>query len=675
MKRLAKCAVLLAFALAFAGCSNDDGLSLGGGGEGKNLQEALNAGGTVNLDECDFSGSQTYTIGKTTVITGDAKGAKFVINNGVDVTFDGTKGIGTLSVGSSASAAKSALAARAAAGGAKVTLRNGVEAKNVYIYVVCTFSAEDSDSTFVNVVIAEGVASVTLSGTAKVTNLVARGEGEITINVDGSVKITNANGKAKEAVKESNSTVGGNIGEIDDEILKGLESEFENASKDDGDDASKDDGKIISTKYDLTEAVKGIIKAYYEFAKKVDNGNPSRAAATTKDEVAGQLKNVFDVIYEPFKDEDLGKSIVKLFLGEGASKDVNLKGEINLANIKPSVGVDAYIDFINHANDTRGEGNNSYTSYTKETYFGDNYKTVMDFLGVADKYASIPELYVLGEFIVNKDNLQNYASGKAQLKAAVEVTNINALIPELFKVYNDNIGNISVPASANLPVTAVKPFVNVDAKVDLLKTDYDALVKVFEDMPGWGDEPVWDFNEPMPTYPSYDDYFDTNGNHDDDAWDKACNEYWQAYDEYLQKYYAYEAEWDVKYDAYVAKHREELANHFKNATYSGSYSGKINAGVSTTVTSSADIPGGIIKLSLDASYSSPAKILAFLFWFDGLDDVDDYAAFLRELKNDYDIIPTVTVTDYDGKQTLKLEIDDIISVIDSVVDSIGEIIQ
>ena len=91
--------------------------------------------------------------------------------------------------------------------------------------------------------------------------------------------------------------------------------------------------------------------------------------------------------------------------------------------------------------------------------------------------------------------------------------------------------------------------------------------------------------------------------------------------------------------------------------------------------SSADIPGGIITLSLDASYKSPAKILALLFGFNGLDDVDDYAAFLRKLQNEYGITPTLTVTDYSGRQTLSLGLDGIISVIDSVVNNIGEIIQ
>ena len=639
MKKIAKFAALLALAIAFAGCSNDDEPNEGK----KTLQTALNDGGTVNLDEYTVSGSQTYTVSKTTVITGSANGARFVIGDGADVTFDGTKGLGTLSVGSGGASR----AARAAAGGAKVMLKNGVAANTVYIYVVCTLSAEDSGSKFGNVVIADGVASLDLTGKASVAQLAALGEGEITINVEVDVKIAKANGKAKEAVTESNSTVGGSIDDIDDDDLKDLESGFENASK--------GDGKIISSKDDLTEAVKGIIKAYYDFADEINHRN-SRAAASSKDDIAGQLKNVFDTIYGAYTDKALRESIINLFSGEGADSDIDLNGEINLADIKPSVGAEALIDLLNHANT---EMDADEPAYTLRSFFGNDYYTVRDFLDIADEYASIPKLYALGKLNVDADNTSKYASAAAKLNLEVEVHNINAMIPELFAAYKDNIGDTYVPRSANLPVTAVKPFINLDASADLSKANYDALVNVLEDLPEWGDEPVWDFNEPYPNFSDYEDY----------------NKYYQALDAYWQKYDAYEAEWDEKYYAYVAEHREELANYFKKADYPGSYSGKINAGVSTTVTSSADIPGGIITLSLDASYKSPAKILALWFGFNELDDVDDYAKVLRELKNDYDIIPTVTVTDYDGNRTLKLELEDIISVIDDVVNNIGEIIQ
>ena len=612
MKRFTKCAVLLALAMVFAGCSNDDEPDEGK----KTLQAALNDGGTVNLDDYKPIAPQTYTVSKTTTIKGDAEGANFTVLDNADVTFDGTKGLGRLSVGSS----DASRAARAAAGGAKVTLRNGVEAKKVYIYVVCTLNAEGSGSTFGDVVIADGVASLDLTGNASVKNLVARGD-DITITVAATVTIEKANDKAKTAVTDSNSADENenieNIGDIDAGDLEDLESDFENASK--------GDGKIISSKDDLTTAVKGIIKAYYEFANKLADRNNSRAAAaSSKDDIAGQLNKVFDTIYGAYMNEALRESIINLFIGKGATSNIDRNGEINLANIKPSDGMKAFIDLVNHANKEMDDGK---TDYTMETFFDDNYDAVEDFLDIADKYASIPKLYALGKLNVDAGNTSKYASAAAKLNLEVEVRNINAMIPELFTAYSNNINHTYVPKSANLPVTAVKPFINLDASADLSKADYDALVDVVEKS---------DFEEP----------------------EKNPDESWFEYDE----------RWDAAYDAY----RKELPNHFKNADYPGSYSGKINAGVSTTVTSSAEIPGGIITLSLDASYKSPAKILALMC----LDDVDDdYAAFLRELKNDYDIIPTVTVTDYDGNRTLKLELDDIISVIDDVVNNIGDIIQ
>ena len=638
MKRFTKCAVLLALAMVFAGCSNDDEP------DEETLQTALNGGGTVNLDDYKPIAPQTYTVSKMTTIKGDAEGANFTVLDNADVTFDGTKGLGRLSVGSS----DASRAARAAAGGAKVTLKNGVEAKNVYIYVVCTLNAEDSDSTFGNVVIADGVASLDLTGKASVKNLVALGD-DITIAVEATVTIEKANDTAKDAVKKSDATVGGNIDDIDDDVLEDLESGFE--------DASKGDGKIISSKDDLTKAVKGIIKAYYEFANKVADRNNSRAAATasSKDDIAGQLNKVFDTIYGAYMNEALRESIINLFIGEGADSDINLNGEIDLANIKPSDGMKAFIDFVNHANTKMEEGK---TDYTLASFSGDDYDTVEDFLDIADKYASIPKLCALGKLNVDADNTSKYASAAAKFNLEVEVRNINAMIPELFTAYSNKINHTYVPTSANLPVTAVKPFINLDASADLSKADYDALVDVVEKSP--------DFEEP----------------------EENPDESWFEYDE----------RWDAAYDAY----RKELVNHFKDdAKYTGSYSGKINAGVSTTVTSSAEIPGGIITLSLDASYTSPAKILAFLcsdlyydllsFGFSSDDDDDDYAypayrsaasadseyaKVLRELKDEYDIIPTVTVTDYDGKQTMKpLELEDIISVIDDVVNNIGDIIQ
>lgn len=413
-------------------------------------------------------------------------------------------------------------------------------------------------------------------------------------------------------------------------------------------------GTIIKTKADLTKSVKNIIKEYYNFALEIgDRNSNSRAAAATKDEVASQLKNMFDIIYEPFDDKDMGMSIVKLVLfGEGADKDVKLEGKIDLANIKPSVGVDAYIELINHACSKIG---GETPDYTRETYFGDNYRAVNDFIGVADKYASIPKLYAFGKLDVNANNASNYASAAAKFDVEVEATNINNLIPELFTTYNNNIGKTYIPTSVDLPIMAIKRLINLDASVALSKENYGAWVDVIKTLPGRGDEPEWNS-------PKRDDY--------------------DNYDEYYEAWNMYEEEWEAEWKEYRTKYRKELKNHFASASYPGTFFGKIGEGVSLTVAGRTNAPGGIITLSLDASYASPAKVLAFAFtvmyngWWALLDDYGyDYKGIIRGLKNDYGFNPTVTVTDYTGNQTLKLEIDDIISVIDDIVNNFGEIIQ
>lgn len=413
-------------------------------------------------------------------------------------------------------------------------------------------------------------------------------------------------------------------------------------------------GTIIMTKADLTKSVKNIIKEYYNFALEIgDRNSNSRAAAATKDEVASQLKDMFDVIYRPFDNKDMGMSIVKLVLfGEGADKDVKLEGKIDLANIKPSVGVDAYIELINYA---YGKIGGETPNYTRETYFGDNYRAVNDFIDVADKYASIPKLYAFGKLDVNANNASNYASAAAKFDVEVEATNINNLIPELFTTYNNNIGKTYIPTSVDLPIMAIKRLINLDASVALSKKNYEAWVDVIKTLPGRGDEPEWNS-------PKRDDY--------------------DNYDEYYEAWNMYEEEWEAEWKEYRTKYRKELKNHFANASYPGTFSGEIGEGVSLTVAGRTDAPGGIITLSLDASYTSPAKVLAFAFtvmyngWWALLDDYGyDYKGIIRGLENDYGFNPTVTVTDYTGNQTLKLEIDDIISVIDDIVNNFGEIIQ
>ena len=425
---------------------------------------------------------------------------------------------------------------------------------------------------------------------------------------------------------------------------------------------------IIKSKADLTKSAKNIIKKYYDFALEIGdrNSNSRSAAPATKEDVASQLKKMFDVIYTPFEDRDLGKSIVKLVLvGEGADKDVNLEGKIDLANITPNVGVDAYIDLINHMNERWG----GKTNYDRRTYFGsDNYYIVNDFLDVADKYASVPKLYAYGKLDINTGNAANYAYAAVKIDVEAQVNKINDMIPELFAVYDKDIrkSTTNLPDTSKLPITAIKPFANVDASVALSKANYNAWVKAFRNLPGWDDEPEYPEWDP----PQYGDY----ENHD---------EYWQAYDEYQRVYRQKEDEYWDEWDAYRVAHRKEVRDYFaKTASFLGNVSCKIDAGASITVASSTDVPGGIIKLSLDASYDSAGKIIAFGFetmqgfWWSFLEDYDyDYKSVIRGLKNDYGIVPAITVTDYNGKQTLKLEIEDIISVIDDIVNNFGEIIQ
>lgn len=474
---------------------------------------------------------------------------------------------------------------------------------------------------------------------------------------------------------------------------------------------------IIKSKADLTKSAKNIIKKYYDFALEIGdrNSNSRSAAPAKKEDVASQLKKMFDVIYTPFEDRDLGRSIVKLVLvGEGADKDVNLEGKIDLANITPNVGVDAYIDLINHMNERWG----GKTNYDRRTYFGsDNYYIVNDFLNVADKYASVPKLYAYGKLDINTGNAANYACAAVKFDVEAQVNKINDMIPELFAVYDKDIrkSTTNLPDTSKLPITAIKPFANVDASVALSKSNYDAWVKAFRNLPGWDDEPEypeWDFQYPDFSYdgwnysghwywyypPSFDEWcyekYDEYNDEYQEAYDEWCKGFYQArdeydlayrqaYDKYQRVYWQKEDKYWDEWDAYRVAHRKEVRDYFaKTASFPGNVSCKIDAGASVTVASSTDVPGGIIKLSLDASYDSAGKIIAFGFetmqgfWWSFLEDYDyDYKSVIRGLKNDYGIVPAITVTDYNGKQTLKLEIEDIISVIDDIVNNFGEIIQ
>ena len=655
MKKLAHCAVLLAFALAFVGCNTQDEP------EGTpTLQDVLNNNEEVDLDEYNPLAFETYTISKNKVIKGNAKGANFAIADGVSVTFDGTKNIGTVTVGT----ANRAATVRAAQNTnvATITLEgNGVTISNVFIYVAnCTLSSKNTDNLFKNIVVAPTVQTLALNEKTKVSALVSSSsESTITITVSTDVTIEKADKTIIDAVEISNPTVANKIGNVTDEELKGLQNAFEEESKKEPTGSNK----FITTKEELVKCVENIIDKYYDFACEIEDRNrnsQNRAATATKDDISNQLKAAFDAVFVPFlKDdnEELRKSFINLFTGENVTTDINFEGEINLKNIIVNKGVDAFIDFANYAQDYFPSDEDDEVSapgsrttskqITRKTLFGSNYYKVNDFLDIADKYASVPKLYLLGKLDVKAAATGNadYASATAKANLEIEATDINGMIPELFKAYNNDIGHTYVPASVNLPVTAVKPFYDIDANVALTKNQYDKFVSLIKNMP---EDDCDDFYN---TYPAY------NGNGSDY---EAYNKYWD--------------ERDKAHDAYHENARKELKKYFSEASYEAkSFSYKINYGISTTVTSSKDVPGGIITVSLTVAHNDPKKLLTLMAA--GVSG-SDYVEVLKELEKDFDIKPTITVTDYNGKQTYSLSgIDNIISVIEDVVKHIGDIIQ
>ena len=657
MKKLAQCAVLLAFALAFVGCNTQDEP------EGTpTLQDVLNNNEEVDLDEYNPLAFETYTISKNKVIKGNAKGANFAIADGVSVTFDDTKNIGTVTVGT----ANRAATVRAAqnTNGATITLKgDGVTIDKVFIYVEnCTLNSESTDNSFKNVVVASTVKTLALEGNTKVSTLVSSSgttPASITITVTTDVKIEKADSTIKKAVEESNPTVANKIGNVTDEELKGLQNAFEEESKKEPTGSNK----FITTKEELVKCVENIIDKYYDFACEIEDRNrnsQNRAATATKDDISNQLKAAFDAVFVPFlKDdnEELRKSFINLFTGENVTTDINFEGEINLKNITVNKGVDAFIDFANYAQDYFPSDEDDEVSapgsrttskqITRKTLFGSNYYKVNDFLDIADKYASVPKLYLLGKLDVKAAATGNadYASATAKANLEIEATDINGMIPELFKAYNNDIGHTYVPASVNLPVTAVKPFYDIDANVVLTKNQYDNFITTLKKMPEDDCDDFWN------SYPSY------TGS-------------WSDY-EAVNKYYD---DREKAHDAYHENARKEIKEYLSKASFDNkSFSYKINYGISTTVTNSKDVPGGIITVSLNVAHNNPKKVLTLMAT--GVSG-SDYVEVLKELEKDFDIKPTITVTDYNGKQTYSLSgIDNIISVIEDVVKHIGDIIQ
>lgn len=623
MKKLAPCAVLLAVALAFVGCNLQDDEPEGT----TTLQEALNGGGDVNLDEYNPSASETYTISKNTTITGSADGASFIVTNGADVTFSNTGNIGKVTVKNS---------------GSEITLQGeNVTLATVAALANCTISSNSNKNSIGNVVVGKDVTKLTLDGKTNVEKLALESDTATpTITVSEGVKIEKADEAATNALKTPGGTSAD--GQVEGTLTEGektdLKDELEESKKD-----PVDSTNFITSKDDLIKCVKNIIKEYYDFVCEIEDRNSkNRAATASKDDISKQLKDAFDAVFLPFhNDEELAKSFIKLFTGAGATKNIKFEGKVDLTNVGVNTGMDAFIDFANYAQEYfTSDDNETSKTITRKTLFGNNYYTVNDFLDIADKYASVPRLYLLGKLNVNAaaKGTEDYASATAKADIQIEATNINNMIPELFQAYSNNIDHTYVPTSVNLPVTAVKPFINVDANVALTKNQYDDFVQKCKDIPGWEDEPEWNYTG------DYSDYYDY------------CNKY--------------DAEWDAWYE----NHRKEIKDYFLKANYaSKACSCTINVGVSTTVTSTASVPGGIITLSVEGNYTDPGKIIALVM--EGPMG-SDYVEILRELEKDYGIKPTVTVTDYNGKETFKTSsIDDIIYVVKDIVDNIGDIIQ
>lgn len=233
MKRIAPCAILLALALAFVGCNLQDEPE-----QSVTLQDALNAGGTVNLDDYPISRDKTYTISGTSTITGDAKGTSFIIADGADVTFDGTKDIGTVTAGCSTDR-NAAVRAVSRAGGIKISLKgSGVKIGKVFITVACTFSSDNAGNSFGSVVVAETVTSLTFEGKTNVSALVSTGEASVKISVSAGVTIEKADdtmiGAVTKAAEESGISI---IPQpIPEDELKALQDAFEESKKNPADD-------------------------------------------------------------------------------------------------------------------------------------------------------------------------------------------------------------------------------------------------------------------------------------------------------------------------------------------------------------------------------------------------------------------------------------------------------
>ena len=259
--RLSRMAFLLAAAVVLmwggvlVSCSGGDD-----GGSPATLQEALNSGGTVNLDDYALSES-SYTVPRTATIKGNARGKNFVIAEGAEVTFDGTKNIGSVTVGSPSgsnrAAARAATSENVNISTSIILTGSGVTISNVFIHVNCSFYSSGTGNSFGNVVIGVSVTAVSFNGTSSMSALVTvsatTATSVVNITISESVEIKKADQNVIESVRTSNTDITvPEIPVIDDSELEELQEKFEasaSGTPDDGRDPSESEVSVTKTSF------------------------------------------------------------------------------------------------------------------------------------------------------------------------------------------------------------------------------------------------------------------------------------------------------------------------------------------------------------------------------------------------------------------------------------------
>lgn len=215
------------------------------------------------MDDYALSES-SYTVPRAATIKGDAKGRNFIVAEGAKVTFDGTKNIGSVTVGSPNESDRAA--ARAATSenvsiSTSITLRGSdVTVSNVFIHVNCSFYSSGTGNSFGNVIIGVSVTAVSFNGTVSVSAFVSMNvstsASAVSITVSESVKIKKADQNVIEYVKASNTgSTAPEIPVIDDSEREELQEKFEaSASGTPDDSGSLSESAVSVTKTSFKES-------------------------------------------------------------------------------------------------------------------------------------------------------------------------------------------------------------------------------------------------------------------------------------------------------------------------------------------------------------------------------------------------------------------------------------